>query len=91
MARCYDVMLVTSLWGLKGSPIKLSVDDSMTAMERFAHIQIEMHERAIPMERFDFVFEREMAAGARLKLPQVAIDWLHRLNEMKNAAKRDST
>lgn len=79
-----EVILVTSLWGLKGSPIKLSMEDSMTAMERFTHIQIEMHERAIPMERFDFVFERELAAAARLKLPQVGINWLHQLNDKRN-------
>lgn len=75
-----EVMLVTTLWGIKGSPIKLDMASSMVAMERFTHIQIEMHERAIPMERFSFEFSRELEAATRLNLPQPAVDWLHELN-----------
>jgi len=75
-----EVILVNSLWGLKGSPIKLDMEASMVALERFTHIQIEMHERALPMERFAYEFERELAAASRLKLPKVAFDWLHNLN-----------
>lgn len=82
-----EVMLVTTLWGLKGSPIKLDMAAAMTAIERFTHIQIEMHERAIPMEHFNFEFSRELAAAARLKLPQIAIEWLH---ELASERARDS-
>lgn len=75
-----EVILVTTLWGIKGSPIDLDMDASMVAMERFTHIQLEMHDRALPMERFDYEFERELAAAARLNLPPAAIAWLHELN-----------
>lgn len=80
-----EVMLVTTLWGIKGSPIKLNMESSTTAMERFTHIQIEMHERALPMERFGYEFHRELAAARRLKLPQAAIDWLHTLEADRGA------
>jgi len=61
--------------------MKLDMNAAMTASERFTHIQVEMHERALPMERFDYEFEREPAAAFRLKLPQVVIAWLHELND----------
>lgn len=80
-----EVMLVVSLWGIKGSPVDVSMDHAITAMERFTHIQIEMHARAIPMERFEFVSNRELAAAIRLKLPQIAIDWLNTMHNDRNA------
>ena len=79
-----DVMLITTLWGFKGSPIKLDMDAGMTAMERFTHMQVEMHERAIPMERFDHQFDRQLAAAARMKMPASVFDWLHDLDAERN-------
>jgi hypothetical protein len=76
-----EVILVTTLFGIKGSPIRLDPTAAMPAMERFTHIQIEMHDRALPMERFAFEFKRELAAAARLKLSSEVVAWLHELNE----------
>lgn len=74
-----EVMLVTTLWGIKSSPIKPDMEAAMVAMERFTHIQVEMHDRALPITVFGHEFERQLAAAARLCLPQNAIDWLHAL------------
>lgn len=74
-----EVMLVTELWGMKGSPIKLDMEAATVAMERFTHIQIEMHNRALPISRFDHSFDRQLAAAARLNLPARAVKWLHQL------------
>ena len=80
-----EVIVMTTLFGIKGSPIKLDHMAAMPAFERFTHIQIEMHERALPMERFAYDFERELAAAARLKLPSAVIAWLHELNQERLA------
>lgn len=74
--RFDEVMLVTTLWGIKGSPIKLDMAAAMIAMEQFTHIQVEMHDRALPMTAFAHESERQLAAATRLKLSQAAIDWL---------------
>lgn len=75
-----EAMLVTILCGFKGSPLNLGMEAMMTATERFTHIQMEMHDRAIPMERFDHRFDRQLAAAGRLLLPGTVIDWLHVLD-----------
>lgn len=74
-------MLVTTLWGTKGSPIKLDMAAAMVAMEQFTHIQVEMHDRALPMTAFAHKIERQLAAVVRLNLPQAAIDWLQELDK----------
>jgi hypothetical protein len=75
-----EVVLVTLFWGLKNSPIKLTKNEAITGMERFTHIQVEMHYRALPMEFFQHEFSRDLAAAARLRLPDHVINWLHELN-----------
>ena len=77
--RFDDVMLVTTLWGIKGSPVKMDMAAAMVAMEQFTHIQVEMHDRALPMTAFNHEFERQLAAAARLKMPQAVVDWLYAL------------
>ena len=77
--RFDEVMVITTLWGIKGSPMKLEMDAAMVAMEQFTHIQVEMHERALPMTAFDHRFDRQLAAARRLNLPEVVINWLHEL------------
>lgn len=77
--RFDEVMLVTTLWGIKGSPVKLDMAAAMVAMEQFTHIQVEIHDRALPMTAFDHEFDRQLAAAERLELPQTAVDWLHTL------------
>lgn len=79
--RFDEVMLVTTLWGTKGSPIKLDMAAAMVAMEQFTHIQVEMHDRALPMTAFAHKIERQLAAAVRLNLPQAAIDWLQELDK----------
>jgi len=74
-----EVMLITTLWGLKGSPMKFGMDVAMAAMERFGHIQIEMHDRALPMERFDHELDRQLQAAKRLNLPQAVFQWLQEI------------
>lgn len=75
-----ETMVITILWGLKGSPIEVSPPERMSGMERFAHIQEEMHYRALPMEAFAFDPEREVAAAKRMGLPENVISWLHALH-----------
>ena len=77
--RFDEVMLVTTLWGIKGCPIKPDMAAAMAAMEQFTHIQVEMHDRALPMTAFDHEFDRQLAAAARLNLPQSVVKWLYQL------------
>ena len=69
-------MVVTSLCSMTGAPLLGNKDLFMTSGERFAHIQVEMHHRALPMSAFAYSPERQIAAGKRMKLAPNLLAWL---------------
>lgn len=75
-----EVMVLVTLFGVKGSPQKLPLEQAAVVFERFAHVQSEMHERALPMEAFAHEPDRQIAAAVRLKLAEPVIAWLRKLN-----------
>jgi hypothetical protein len=73
----FDELMVISMLGMvKGSPVKV-LPEAMTAnMERFTHLMEEMNGRGIPITRFQYTPARESAAAKRLGFPESVVRWI---------------
>ena len=74
--RFDEIMVMTSLSFLNGSPQRLPQEGVTLLMEQMTHMMLEMGERAIPVTDFDHGPDRVVAAAGRLNLAQSVIDWL---------------
>lgn len=84
--RFDNIVLQTHLFGIKGSPVKLSREQSTEVFRRSAHITIEMGVRGIPATQFPYSLDRMTAAAKRLNLPEAVFNWLVELDRARNAA-----
>lgn len=75
----FDEISLSSLLVIhKGCPEKPSQEQSITNLERSAHMYYEMAQRGIPIEKFKFEPARTLAAAHRMRLSKQIIDWLNR-------------
>lgn len=74
--RFDEIMVMTSLSFLKGSPQPLSQEAMALLMQQMTHMMVEMGDQAIPVTEFDHDPERAIAAARRLDLAPLVIDWL---------------
>lgn len=75
-----EVMVVSVLNFMTGSPLRYDHDATMLAMEKQTHLQQEIGARGLPLGAFAFDRDRFVAAGRRLKLSDQAIAWLGTLS-----------
>lgn len=79
--RFDEVMSVITLWGIRESPIELDMNAAKIAMEQFAHVRVEMHDRALPADVFELSPLRLAAAAMRLGFSEKVIGWLQALEK----------
>lgn len=71
-----EIMLISRLYTLRGTPIKMDMDKFMENMAHFTHIREEMKSRGILFTDIPINLEHEIAAARRIKLPEIVIEWL---------------
>ncbi len=71
-----EITLITRVYMTHGSPIVRDPEKVMINFAHFTHIREEMKIRGILFSDIPITLEREIAAARRLRMPEVAIDWL---------------
>ncbi len=79
--RFDEVMLLSVLAFVHGSPLKPSPEVVSANLERFTHISVEMSDRALPATKFPADKDRDIAAARRLGLPDAVVRWLETRGE----------
>jgi hypothetical protein len=73
--RFDEMMCVSSLAFIKGSPLKPSNDAIMWSLSCMSHMTIEMNGRAIPVTQFMLAPERLASAARRMRFPANVVSW----------------
>ncbi len=73
----FDEIIVHAVLSFhKESPYKPPKDEIAMYMERMSHMRVEMTGRGIPIIKFKFEPQREIAAARRMRLQEDVISWL---------------
>lgn len=72
--RFDEIIVLQTLASVNGSPWR--PPNAVQLMEPFTHILEEINHRGLPMTAFEAERNRFVAAATRLRLPQIAIEWV---------------